>query len=62
MNQDHELKGWRNEQFLSQRRSGFEGLGGTPRPKLSFPGRMLNLLGGGSGPLYTGFSEKEKIN
>ena len=31
-------------------------------PSQRYPGRMLNLLGGGSGPLYTGFSEKEKIN
>ena len=29
-------------------------------PSQRYPGLMLNLLGGGSGPLYTGFSEKEK--
>ena len=31
-------------------------------PSQRYPGRMLNLLGGGSGPLYTGFSVKEKNN
>lgn len=29
-------------------------------PSQRYPGRMLNLLGGGSGPLYTGFSEKRE--
>ena len=31
-------------------------------PSQRYPGRMLNLLGGGSGPLYIGFSVKEKNN
>ena len=29
-------------------------------PSHRYPGLMLNLFGGGSGPLYTGFSVKSK--